>query len=132
MTLDITYAIAISLYALLAYAATLTAFSVLPMPAEPSRGLILARRVWIAGITVALILVPGVMQLLLAAHPAYYSVGVVLILFKLCRKGDPLKCLWSMTLLVSTLILSGSLQRHQAEILGYVRHAIAQPGFLGL
>jgi len=132
MTLDITYAIAISLYALFAYAITLTAFSILPMPAEPSRALILAKRVWIAGITVALILVPGVMQLLLAAHPVYYSVGVVLILFKLLRKGDPLKCMFSMTLLVSTLILSGCLQRHQAEILGYVRHAIAQPGFLGL
>lgn len=131
MTLDITYAIAISLYALFAYALTLTVFSLVPMPAEPCRSLILVRRIMIGGITINLVIVPGVMQLLLAAHPAYYSVGVVLILFKLCRKGDPLKCLWSMTLLVSTLILSGSLQRNQAEILRYVRHAIAQPGFLG-
>ena len=84
-----------------------------------------------AAITAALILVPGVMQLLLAAHPAYYSVGVVLILFKLFRKGDPLKCLLSMTLLVSTLILRDCLQQHEVEILGYVRHALAQPGFLG-
>ena len=132
MTLDLTYAIAISLYALFAYAVTLTVFSVIPMPAEPSRALILARRVGVAGITVALILVPGVMQLLLAAHPAYYSVGMVIILFKLFRKGDPLKGMLSMSLLASTLILSGCLQRHQAEILTYVRHAIAQPGFLGL
>lgn len=131
MTLDITYAIAIGLYALFAYAFTLTAFSMLPMPAEPSRAFKLTGGILMAVITAALILVPGVMQLLLAAHPGYYSVGVVIILFKLFRKGDPLKCLLSMTLLVSTLILRDCLQQHEVAILGYVRHALAQPGFLG-
>lgn len=132
MTLDLTYAIAISLYALFAYAVTLTVFSVIPMPAEPSRAFTLARRGWIAGSTMALIMIPGAMQLLLAAHPGYYSVGVVLIIFKLFRKADSLKCMWSMTLLCSTLILSSCLRHYQAEILEHVRNALAQPGFLGL
>jgi hypothetical protein len=35
-------------------------------------------------------------------------------------------------LLVSTLIISNCLQRYESEILEHVRHAIAQPNFLGL
>ena len=121
-----------SLYALFAYCVTLTVFAIIPMPGQPTHAFTLAKRVWIAAITVTLCMFPGLMQHMLQANPLYYSVGVVLILLRLFRKGDPLKGMLAMTLLCSTLILSSCLQRYQTDILGYVRNAIAQPNFLGL
>lgn len=132
MSLNITYAIALSLYALFAYAATLTVSSMIPSPSEPCSTFTRAKRAGIGTITVGLMLFPGVMQHMLQAHPGWYSIALVIILLRLFRKGDPLKCMLSMSLLCSTLILSNLLQRYSNEILEHVRQAIAQPNFLGL
>ena len=102
------------------------------MRAEMRPDFKLAKRIAIGQLTAALLLIPGVMQTLLTAHPLCYSVGVIIILLRLFFKEDPMKCLLSMALLSSTLIISCCLQRYQNEIVGYVRLAIERPDFLGL
>lgn len=132
MTLNINYTLVISLYALFAYTFMLTVFSLAPMPAEPSRKLILAKRVSVAVCSTIIMITPGAMQGLLASHPVYYSCFVVVILFHFLRKKDSIKALLSMTLLTSTIILSCALNHHQTDLLEAALRAIAQPDFLGI
>ena len=132
MTLNLTYALVMSSYALFAFGVTLTVVSLLPMPTELSNRLKLAMLAWIALISVALCVIPGVMQLLLTAHPGYYSLGVIAILVRFILKRNALACMLSMSYLSSTLIVNCILRYYQADIIKTVRLAIERPDFLGL